>query len=309
MKITRSSFKEKPPPRTARIGYSKQQVTEQVRDNPKTRIAVRNNTTSGQRARGTQGTPPLTNEPQRRYSQQKCNSQDHHQGAHPEEATCGERILEGQIDLLVKNNQEGKEKNKGAEARKTHHRDKATHQMEDQEYQQNRGPQSTAHGMLKFPIDGGIVIIYNAAALPKECNTVTCDVTQTQRQHATKVTNLKVAISSHINPEQEVFDRFAVLIRTDIQLPEIDWASGVLMQIPPSSAFLTQTRVSNKSKCQRMTRKDSLSHKLEVSIAIQDAFWPKELRVPPTMRLVDYAFEGKYGRNPGSLSITFDDLV
>ncbi|GJU81554.1 reverse transcriptase domain-containing protein [Tanacetum coccineum] len=60
-----------------------------------------------------------------------------------------------------------------------------------------------AHGMLKFPVDGGIVTIYNTAAPPKECNTVTCDVTQTQRQHATKVTNLKVAIHPDY-PEQEV---------------------------------------------------------------------------------------------------------
>ncbi|GKB83283.1 reverse transcriptase domain-containing protein [Tanacetum coccineum] len=44
-----------------------------------------------------------------------------------------------------------------------------------------RAVPSTAHGMLKFPVDGGIVTIYNTAAPPKECNTVTCDVTQTQR--------------------------------------------------------------------------------------------------------------------------------
>ncbi|GJW46772.1 hypothetical protein Tco_0078418 [Tanacetum coccineum] len=40
-----------------------------------------------------------------------------------------------------------------------------------------RAVPSTAHGMLKFPVDGGIVTIYNTAAPPKECNTVTCDVT------------------------------------------------------------------------------------------------------------------------------------
>ncbi|GJV81105.1 reverse transcriptase domain-containing protein [Tanacetum coccineum] len=57
--------------------------------------------------------------------------------------------------------------------------------------------------MLKFPVDGGIVTIYNTAAPPKECNTVTGDVTQTNRQHATKVTNLKVAIHPDY-PEQEV---------------------------------------------------------------------------------------------------------
>ncbi|GJS49487.1 reverse transcriptase domain-containing protein [Tanacetum coccineum] len=66
-----------------------------------------------------------------------------------------------------------------------------------------RAVPSTAHGMLKFPVDGGIVTIYNTVAPPKECNTVTCDVTQTQRQHATKVTNLKVAIHPDY-PEQEV---------------------------------------------------------------------------------------------------------
>ncbi|GKC46295.1 reverse transcriptase domain-containing protein [Tanacetum coccineum] len=66
-----------------------------------------------------------------------------------------------------------------------------------------RAVPSTAHGMLKFPVDGGIVTIYNTAAPPKECNTVTCDVPQTKRQHATKVTNLKVAIHPDY-PEQEV---------------------------------------------------------------------------------------------------------
>ncbi|GJU20412.1 reverse transcriptase domain-containing protein [Tanacetum coccineum] len=66
-----------------------------------------------------------------------------------------------------------------------------------------RAVPSTAHGMLKFPVDGGIVTIYNTAAPPKECNTVTGDVTQTKRQHATKVTNLKVAIHPDY-PEQEV---------------------------------------------------------------------------------------------------------
>ncbi|GJU90864.1 reverse transcriptase domain-containing protein [Tanacetum coccineum] len=66
-----------------------------------------------------------------------------------------------------------------------------------------RAVPSTAYRMLKFPVDGGIVTIYNTAAPPKECNTVTCDVTQDQRHTQTKVTNLKVAIHP-ITPEQEV---------------------------------------------------------------------------------------------------------
>nr|GEU65132.1 reverse transcriptase domain-containing protein [Tanacetum cinerariifolium] len=62
---------------------------------------------------------------------------------------------------------------------------------------------STTHEMLKFPEDGGIVTIYNTTVPPRECNTVACDATQTQTQHATKVINLKVTIHPDY-PEQEV---------------------------------------------------------------------------------------------------------
>ncbi|GJT42396.1 hypothetical protein Tco_0951111 [Tanacetum coccineum] len=58
------------------------------------------------------------------------------------------------------------------------------------------------HGMLKFPSMWELAP-FHTTALPKECNTVTCDVPQTKRQHATKVTNLKVAIHPDY-PEQEV---------------------------------------------------------------------------------------------------------
>nr|GEY05930.1 reverse transcriptase domain-containing protein [Tanacetum cinerariifolium] len=57
-----------------------------------------------------------------------------------------------------------------------------------------RGVPSTAHGMLKFPVDGSIVTIYNTTVPPRECNTVACDATQTQTQHVAKMINLKVAI-------------------------------------------------------------------------------------------------------------------
>ncbi|GJW70462.1 hypothetical protein Tco_0127379 [Tanacetum coccineum] len=78
---------------------------------------------------------------------------------------------------------------------------------------------SMAHGMLKFPVDGGIVTIYNTAAPPKECNTVTCDVTQTQRQYATKVTNLKVAIHPD-SQSREYRSGVVVLIRTQVENPQ-----------------------------------------------------------------------------------------
>nr|GEU79088.1 reverse transcriptase domain-containing protein [Tanacetum cinerariifolium] len=40
-----------------------------------------------------------------------------------------------------------------------------------------RAVSSMAHGMLKFPVDGGIVTIYNTTVSPRECNTVVCDAT------------------------------------------------------------------------------------------------------------------------------------
>nr|GFA65009.1 reverse transcriptase domain-containing protein [Tanacetum cinerariifolium] len=41
-----------------------------------------------------------------------------------------------------------------------------------------RAVPSTAHGMLKFPVDGGIVTIYNTTVPPRESNTVACDTTR-----------------------------------------------------------------------------------------------------------------------------------
>ena len=38
-----------------------------------------------------------------------------------------------------------------------------------------RAVPSTAHGMLKFPVEGGVVTLYNNAVPPAECNTVAGD--------------------------------------------------------------------------------------------------------------------------------------
>ena len=57
-----------------------------------------------------------------------------------------------------------------------------------------RAVPSTAHGMLKFPVEGGNVTLYNATASPKECNTVTNETPRAPEQHTTKVANLNVAI-------------------------------------------------------------------------------------------------------------------
>jgi hypothetical protein len=56
-----------------------------------------------------------------------------------------------------------------------------------------RAVPSTAHGMLKFPVEGGIVTLYNTTVPPKECNAVTSETVRIPEQHAAKVSNLKVA--------------------------------------------------------------------------------------------------------------------
>jgi hypothetical protein len=66
-----------------------------------------------------------------------------------------------------------------------------------------RAVPSTAHGMLKFPVEGGIITLYNTNVPPRECNTVTYETTRTPEQHAAKVSNLKVVIHPDY-PEQEV---------------------------------------------------------------------------------------------------------
>lgn len=42
-----------------------------------------------------------------------------------------------------------------------------------------RAVPSTAHGMLKFPVEGGIVTLYKTTASPRECNIVTDEVPRT----------------------------------------------------------------------------------------------------------------------------------
>jgi hypothetical protein len=66
-----------------------------------------------------------------------------------------------------------------------------------------RAVPSTAHGMLKFPVEGGIVTLYNTTVPPKECNVVVTEENHTPEQRATKIPNLKVAIHPDY-PDQQV---------------------------------------------------------------------------------------------------------
>lgn len=66
-----------------------------------------------------------------------------------------------------------------------------------------RAVPSTAHGMLKFPVEGGVVTLYNTTIPPRECIAVTTEAETIPEQRTEKMPNLKVAIHPDY-PEQQV---------------------------------------------------------------------------------------------------------
>ncbi|GKF04562.1 hypothetical protein Tco_0035230, partial [Tanacetum coccineum] len=62
---------------------------------------------------------------------------------------------------------------------------------------------SMAHGMLKFPVDGGVVTICSAILTPNECATITATSKDSMKKIKGGQKNLKVAIH-HDFPDQEV---------------------------------------------------------------------------------------------------------
>ncbi|GJV79329.1 reverse transcriptase domain-containing protein [Tanacetum coccineum] len=62
---------------------------------------------------------------------------------------------------------------------------------------------STAHGMLKFPVDGGIVTIRSTILIPAECATVITSSKEIPKEAGVRHENFKVAIHPNF-PDQEV---------------------------------------------------------------------------------------------------------
>ncbi|GJU74290.1 hypothetical protein Tco_1265695 [Tanacetum coccineum] len=62
---------------------------------------------------------------------------------------------------------------------------------------------STAHGMLKFPVNGGIVTIRSTILIPAECTTVITSSKEVPTEAEVRPKNFKIAL--HLNfPDQEV---------------------------------------------------------------------------------------------------------
>ncbi|GJZ50356.1 hypothetical protein Tco_0604546 [Tanacetum coccineum] len=62
---------------------------------------------------------------------------------------------------------------------------------------------STTHGMLKFPVDGGIVTIRSTILIPAECAMVTTSSKETLKEAEVRHDNFKVALHPNF-PDQEV---------------------------------------------------------------------------------------------------------
>ena len=57
-----------------------------------------------------------------------------------------------------------------------------------------RAVPSTAHGMMKFPVEGGIVTIFNTVVPPMECHAVAIPTQLTPKGKETAPANWKLAI-------------------------------------------------------------------------------------------------------------------
>ncbi|GKA83952.1 reverse transcriptase domain-containing protein [Tanacetum coccineum] len=76
---------------------------------------------------------------------------------------------------------------------------------------------STAHGMLKFPVDGGIVTIRSTILIPAECATVTTSSKKILREAEVRHENLKVALHPNF-PDQEVAIRGTLSVKGRTEL-------------------------------------------------------------------------------------------
>ncbi|GJZ82179.1 reverse transcriptase domain-containing protein [Tanacetum coccineum] len=102
---------------------------------------------------------------------------------------------------------------------------------------------SIAHGMLKFPIDGGIVTIHSTILIPVECATVITSPKEIPKEPRVRQENFKVAIHSNF-PDQEVAIRGMLSLerRTELctllkkNLDIFTWQTSDMTGVPQSIA-------------------------------------------------------------------------
>ncbi|GJV45224.1 hypothetical protein Tco_1429760 [Tanacetum coccineum] len=75
--------------------------------------------------------------------------------------------------------------------------------IERPEIQEIQAVSSTAHGMLKFPTNGGIVTIRSTILIPAECTTVITSSKEVPKEAEVRPKNFKIALHPNF-PYQEV---------------------------------------------------------------------------------------------------------
>ncbi|GKA62916.1 reverse transcriptase domain-containing protein [Tanacetum coccineum] len=163
---------------------------------------------------------------------------------------------------------------------------------------------STTHGMIKFPVKGGVVTIRSTIVSPMECATVTVTPKNTEEKTKKCLENFQVAIHPDF-PDQEISiggtlsakgrTKLCALLKRNLDI--FAWQPSDMTGVPRSIA----EHKLNIRKGYSPVRQKKRGQAPERAKAIQ------EENVGATyQRLVDKAFDKQVGRN---LEVYVDDLV
>nr|GEV43024.1 reverse transcriptase domain-containing protein [Tanacetum cinerariifolium] len=185
---------------------------------------------------------------------------------------------------------------------------------------------STVHGMLKFPVEGGIVTICSTILIPTECASVNTS-SVIPREERTRLTNFKVAL--HLDfPDQEVviggtlsdkdalscapwwmcvdfMDLNKACPQDCYPLLEIDWKVKSLCGYPFKCSLDAYKGYHQIQLAEADEEKTAFHTRQRVYCYTKMPFGLKNAGAT-YQRLMDKAFEGQIGRN---IEVYVDDLV
>ncbi|GJX72947.1 reverse transcriptase domain-containing protein [Tanacetum coccineum] len=191
---------------------------------------------------------------------------------------------------------------------------------------------STAHGMLKFPVDGGIMTICSTISIPDECATVITSSKEIPKEVGVRHENFKVALHPNF-PDQEVAigETLSAKGRTELcsllkeNLDIFAWQPSYMTGVPRSIAEHRlniregYSPVRQKERGQTPERAKAIQMEMAESDEEKTAFHTSHgvycyTKMPfglknagaTYQRLVDKAFDRQVSRN---IEVYVDDLV
>ncbi|GJZ32823.1 hypothetical protein Tco_0578259 [Tanacetum coccineum] len=151
---------------------------------------------------------------------------------------------------------------------------------------------SIVYGMLKFPVDGGIVTICSTILIPTECATVTTSSKEILKEAEVCHENFKVAL--HLNfPDQELSDMTGV--------PR----SVAEHRLNIREGYSPARQKKRGQAPERIKAIQAEVQKLVEARIMREVYYHDRLS-NLVMRLVDKAFDNQVGRN---IEVYVDDLV